>query len=135
MNFYFLDMSPKAKSNSSKGPTQAPTQKVEVESEKNTRQQGPFLGPYSREDPTFPLHSSHGWLGRPLLFCCSRFPPACLAFARTARAPPPPESSAASEIATGGHLPLPLPWIYLPKNATITQKSKDLKYGLLLELP
>jgi len=34
MNFYFLDMSPKAKSNSSKGPTQAPTQKVEVESEK-----------------------------------------------------------------------------------------------------
>ena len=67
------------------------------------------MGPYSREYPTFPLHSSHGWLGRPLLFCCSRFPPACLAFARTARAPPPPESSAASQIATGGHLPLPLP--------------------------
>ena len=41
-------------------------------------------------------------------------------------------AQAASEIATGGHLPLPLPWIYLPKNATITQKSKDLKYGLLL---
>jgi len=43
MNFYFLDMSPKAKSNSSKGPTQAPTQKVDVESEKHTTA-GSLLG-------------------------------------------------------------------------------------------
>lgn len=100
-------MSPKAKSNSNKGPTQAPTQKVEAEGEKNPLKHGPYLDPYSSEDPTFPLPSSHGWLGRPLLFCCSRFPPACLAFARTAGAPPPLESSATFQIAIGSHLPSP----------------------------